>query len=39
MDFSENAPVKKLSVENHEVYAGSAHLDFKESMPFQFHGI
>jgi penicillin V acylase-like amidase (Ntn superfamily) len=39
MDFSENAPVKKLSVENDETYEGSAHDSFKEAKPFQFHGI
>jgi penicillin V acylase-like amidase (Ntn superfamily) len=39
IDFSENAPVKKLSVENHETYAGDATAAFKNAKPFKFEGL
>ncbi|MCK9421556.1 MAG: linear amide C-N hydrolase [Bacteroidales bacterium] len=38
VNFSENAPVKKLSLTNNEVYAGSAAKDFIDSNPFTFYG-
>ncbi len=39
IDFSENAVVKKLSVENHETYAGDATSSFKNAKPFKFEGL
>ncbi len=39
IDFSENAPIKKLNVEKNETYEGSAHKSFRETKPFQFQGI
>ncbi len=38
-DFSSGAPVKKLLVEDGEVYAGDALQFFIESEPFEFHGV
>jgi penicillin V acylase-like amidase (Ntn superfamily) len=39
IDFSENAPAKKLSIENHETYAGDATASFKNAKPFKFEGL
>lgn len=39
VDFSEDAAVKKLSVENYETYAGNAIDHFQESKAFQFIGL
>ena len=39
MNFSENAPVKMLSLENNENFSGECSLNFKISKPFQFVGI
>jgi choloylglycine hydrolase len=39
VDFSEGAPVKKLSVENHEIYTSDALQYFVTSEPFQFAGL
>lgn len=36
MDFTEGAPVRKLSLVNGEIYAGDTANDFKESKPFKF---
>ncbi len=38
-DFSERAPVKKLSVENNEIYVGDALQSFVISAPFKFAGL
>jgi len=38
-DFSEGAPVKKLSVENNETYDGDALKSFVVSEPFKFAGL
>ncbi|MBK8553646.1 MAG: linear amide C-N hydrolase [Ignavibacteria bacterium] len=38
-DFSEGASVKKLSVENNEIYIGDALQSFVMSQPFQFAGL
>lgn len=38
-DFSESAPIKKLSIINGETYAGNTVKDFKVSQPFKFLGI
>lgn len=39
MDFSKNAPVKKLALSEGEIYAGEASQFFVESAPFQFMGL
>jgi penicillin V acylase-like amidase (Ntn superfamily) len=39
LDFSENAQVRKLSLENNENYAGEASRHFQPSKPFEFLGI
>ncbi len=39
MDFSENAPVKKLPLMNNETYSGEVSGRFIESKPFNFLGI
>ena len=39
MNFSENAPVKMLSLENNENFSGECSLNFKTTKPFQFVGI
>ncbi|WP_373493687.1 linear amide C-N hydrolase [Aquiflexum sp.] len=39
VDFSEKATVKKLSVSNHETYAGNTNKLFKTAKPFEFAGI
>lgn len=39
LDFTEKAPIKKLSIINHEVYAGNASVDLVESEPFKFQGL
>ncbi|RAJ08791.1 choloylglycine hydrolase [Chitinophaga skermanii] len=38
VDFSQGAPIKKLSVANHETYAGDASKNFVASKPFAFLG-
>lgn len=39
MDFTPNAPVKKLSLDNGQVYAGEANPFFEPAKPFKFQGI
>ena len=39
VDFSKGAAVKRLQVENHEVYAGDALSSFKNAEPFVFAGL
>ncbi len=39
IDFSENAPVKKLSLGKNETYAGDALDSFKNTSPFKFQGL
>lgn len=39
LDFKENAPVKKLSLQNHENYSGESSKSFQVSKPFKFMGI
>ncbi|RFM25755.1 linear amide C-N hydrolase [Deminuibacter soli] len=39
VDFSETAPVKKLTLINGETYAGNAVKSFTESKPFVFQGL
>ena len=39
VDFSENASVKKLTLEKHETYAGDAVDSFKNASPFKFQGL
>ncbi|HQP25202.1 MAG TPA: linear amide C-N hydrolase [Smithellaceae bacterium] len=39
IDFSENAPVKKLSLEKNEIYAGDALDSFRNANPFKFQGL
>jgi choloylglycine hydrolase len=39
VDFSENASVKKLTLEKHETYAGDAVGSFKNASPFKFQGL
>ncbi len=39
VDFSKNAPVKKLILENHETYGGDALSSFKNAKPFKFQGL
>lgn len=39
IDFSENAPVKKLNLENNETYKGNAASSLVNAMPFVFAGI
>ncbi len=36
LDFSSDAPVKKLNLANGETYAGNAASEFRESQPFKF---
>lgn len=36
LDFSSDAPVKKLNLSNGEIYAGNAASQFKTSQPFKF---
>lgn len=38
-DFNAGAPVKKLKLDNHEIYNGDALGSFKNSAPFKFQGI
>ena len=35
-NFSEGAPVKKLSISEGQIYSGNTIKDFKESSPFKF---
>ncbi len=39
IDFSEKAPVKKLPLKKHEIYAGDALDSFKNASPFKFQGL
>lgn len=39
VDFSEKAPVKKLSISQGQIYSGNTVKDFKNSEPFKFLGI
>lgn len=39
IDFSENAKVRKLSLENNENYAGESSINFKVAQPFKFVGL
>ncbi len=39
VDFSENASVKKLSLENFETYTGQVLDSFKNAKPFKFQGL
>lgn len=39
VDFSENAPVKKLPLMNNETYNGETSGQFIEAKPFRFMGI
>lgn len=39
LDFSKNAPVKKLSLDKGEIYAGEASRHFKPTQPFTFQGL
>jgi penicillin V acylase-like amidase (Ntn superfamily) len=39
VDFSANAPVKRLSLVNYETYAGDALDSFKRADPFEFAGV
>jgi len=39
INFSENAPVKMLSLENNENFSGECSLNFKNTKPFQFVGL
>lgn len=39
IDFSEKARVKKLTLENHENYAGESSMNFKSTAPFKFAGL
>ena len=39
LDFSENAPTKKLSIAHGEVYAGNVDKDFQDAQPFTFQGL
>lgn len=39
VDFGENNPVRRLLLENHEVYAGDALNSFEVSEPFEFAGL
>ncbi len=39
IDFSRQAPVQKLLLENHEIYALDATDEFVEAEPFQFEGL
>jgi choloylglycine hydrolase len=36
LDFSENAPVKKLSLDNNQNYAGESSMNFIKATPFNF---
>lgn len=38
-DFDEKSSVKKLMLENNEIYEGNAVADFKDAEPFQFEGL
>lgn len=39
LDFWENAPVKKLTLTNGEVYSGNVDNDFQDAQPFKFQGL
>lgn len=39
VDFSKHAPVRKLSLENDEIYAGNALDSFEAADPFPFAGL
>ncbi len=39
IDFSENAKVRKLSLENNENYSGESSMSFKDAEPFTFAGL
>ncbi|NGP53538.1 linear amide C-N hydrolase [Thioalkalivibrio sp. XN8] len=39
IDFSANAPVRKLSLDGGQVYAGEASAFFEDSEPFEFQGL
>ncbi len=39
LNFSENAPVKMLSLENNENFSGECSMNFKNTKPFQFVGL
>jgi choloylglycine hydrolase len=39
LNFSENAPVKMLSLENNENFFGECSMNFKTTKPFQFVGL
>jgi penicillin V acylase-like amidase (Ntn superfamily) len=39
VDFSQNALVKKLTLEKHDTYAGDAVGSFKNARPFKFQGL
>lgn len=38
-DFGEEQPVRRLSVENHEIYTGNTLDRFEVSEPFPFAGL
>lgn len=39
LDFSEKGKVRKLTLENHENYAGESSMNFKQAAPFKFAGL
>ncbi|MCE7054798.1 linear amide C-N hydrolase [Algoriphagus sp. AGSA1] len=39
IDFSENAQVRKLALDNNENYSGESSQDFQTAAPFQFSGL
>ncbi|MEH0156194.1 linear amide C-N hydrolase [Limibacter armeniacum] len=39
LDFKENAPVKKLSLSNNEIYEGESSAKFQEAKPMKFLGL
>jgi hypothetical protein len=39
VNFSENAPVKKLGLTKGEIYSGNAADKFVETSPFKFEGL
>ncbi|WP_336514502.1 linear amide C-N hydrolase [Pollutibacter soli] len=39
LDFKENAPVKKLSLQNNENYSGESSKSFQVTKPFKFMGL
>lgn len=39
VDFTENAPIKMLSLENNENFSGESSINFKNTKPFQFAGL